>query len=153
VSEMASPQYLPPGLPAPLDEEGVNAPYWQGLTQGVLRVQRCSHCSTWQFGGEWLCHHCHRFDPAWVEVAPQGLIYSWERVWHPVHPALKTHGPYLAVLVELPQTGGLRMLGNLLGDPLQALHIGTPVVGVFEHHAALGEGPAYSLLQWRLLGP
>ena len=94
--------YLPDGLPAPLDEEGVNAPYWNGLRDGVLRVQRCGPCGTWQFGGEWLCHHCHAWDPAWVEVLPRGRIYSWERVWHPVHPALKDHGPYLAVVVELP---------------------------------------------------
>ncbi|MBL8347595.1 MAG: OB-fold domain-containing protein [Rubrivivax sp.] len=139
--------YLPAGLPAPLDEERVNAPYWQGLTQGVLRVQRCAACGTWQFGGEWLCHHCHAFDPPWVEVAPRGRIFSWERVWHPVHPALKERGPYLAVLVELPEAGGLRMLGNLLGDAMQEVTIGAEVEGVFEHHAA-AEVP-YSLLQWR----
>src|SRR5690606_42027377 len=65
------------------------APYWSGLREGVLRVQRCSHCQAWQFGPEWICHACLRFDPAWAEVEPVGRIYSWERVWHPVHPALK----------------------------------------------------------------
>ncbi len=139
--------YLPAGLPAPLDEEGVNAPYWQGLAQGALRVQRCGACGTWQFGGEWLCHHCHAFDPAWVEVAPRGRIFSWERVWHPVHPALKERGPYLVVLVELPEAGGLRMLGNLLGDAMQEVPIGAEVEGVFEHHPC-ADVP-YSLLQWR----
>lgn len=139
--------YLPPGLPAPLDEEGVNAPYWQGLAQGVLRVQRCAACGTWQFGGEWLCHHCHAFDPAWVEVEPKGRIFSWERVWHPVHPALKERGPYLVVLVELPHAGHVRMLGNLLGDAMQAVPVGAEVAGVFEHHR--DHDPPYSLLQWR----
>jgi len=144
------PTYLPSGLPAPLDEEGVAAPFWQGLQQGVLRVQRCASCATWQFGGEWLCHACHAFDPAWVEVAPEGRLYSWERVWHPVHPALQACGPYLAVLVELPHAGGLRMLGNLLGDPMQTLQIGAELQGVFEPHPAGLDQPAYSLLQWRL---
>jgi uncharacterized protein len=144
----AATTYLPAGLPAPLDEEGVAAPYWNGLREGVLRVQRCSACATWQFGGEWLCHHCHAWDPAWVPVSPHGLIYSWERVWHPVHPALQSHGPYLAVLVELPHAGGLRMLGNLLGDPMQQVRIGAEVEGVFEHHTEAA--PAYSLLQWRV---
>ena len=144
----AATTYLPAGLPAPLDEEGVAAPYWNGLREGVLRVQRCSTCGTWQFGGEWLCHHCHACDPVWVPVAPHGLIYSWERVWHPVHPALQGHGPYLAVLVELPHAGGLRMLGNLLGDPMQQVRIGAEVQGVFEHHPEAD--PAYSLLQWRV---
>ena len=142
--------YLPTGLPAPLDDEGVAAPYWTGLRDGVLRVQRCACCGTWQFGGEWLCHHCHAWDPAWTEVAPEGRIYSWERVWHPVHPALKDHGPYLAVVVALPHAGGLRMLGNLLGDPLQPVTIGAAVAGVFEPHAGDAAVPAYGLLQWRL---
>ena len=141
--------YLPPGLPVPVSEpDGVSAPYWNGLRAGVLRVQRCAHCGAWQFGPEWICHACLRFDPAWVEIAPAGRIYSWERVWHPVHPALKEHGPYLAVLVELPQAGNVRLVGNLLGDPMQEVRIGAAVEGVFENHP--DAAPPYSLLQWRL---
>ena len=70
----------------------------------------------------------------WARVDSHGTIYSWERVWHPVHPALKAHGPYLVVLVELPHADGIRMLGNLLGDPRQAVTIGAPVEAVFEPH-------------------
>ena len=145
----AFPPYLPAGLPIPVPEsDGLAAPYWQGLREGRLCVQRCTHCGTWQFAPEWLCHHCHQFDPAWVEVEAVGRIYSWERVWHPAHPALKDHGPYLAVLVELPQAGGVRMVGNLLGDPLQTVAIGAEVKGVFEHHPQASV--PYSLLQWCL---
>lgn len=85
-------------------------------------MQRCAHCQAWQFGPEWICHACLQFDPAWVEVFV-GLIFSWERIWHPAHPALKDHGAYLAVVVELPHAGRVRMVGNLLGDPLQQVHI------------------------------
>lgn len=140
--------YLPEGLPTPVPEnDSLSAPYWSGLRDGRLMVQRCRHCHTWQFGPEWICHHCHAFDPDWQEVEPQGLIYSWERVWHPAHHVLKGHGPYLAVLVELPQAGHIRMIGNLLGDPMQNVVIGAEVRGVFEHHP--DEKPAYSLLQWQ----
>ena len=80
-------------------------------------------------------------------MAPLGLIHSWERVWHPSHTSLKHHGPYLVVLVELPQAGSVRLLGNLLGDPLREVRIGDPVHGVFEHH----ERPfLYTLLQWQI---
>lgn len=140
--------YLPPGLPTPVSEpDGLSEPYWAGLREGRLCVQRCAHCGTWQFGPEWLCHHCHAFDPAWQEVEPVGRIYSWERVWHPAHEALKGHGPYLAVLVELPHAGHVRMVGNLLGDPMQDVVIGAEVTGVFEHHPQ--HNPPFSLLQWR----
>lgn len=141
--------YLPSGLPIPVAEpDGLSAPYWNGLRDGRLRVQRCAGCATWQFGPEWLCHRCHRMDPDWVDVAPRGLIYSWERVWHPSHLSLKGHGPYLVVLVELVDAGGVRMVGNLLGDPMQEVTIGTPVEGRFEHHPDAGS--PYSLLQWQV---
>jgi uncharacterized OB-fold protein len=140
--------YLPPGLPIPVPEpDGVSAPYWNGLREGVLRVQRCAHCQAWQFGPEWICHACLQFDPAWVEVEPSGLIFSWERIWHPAHPALKDHGAYLAVVVGLPHAGRVRMVGNLLGDPLQEVRIGAEVQGVFEHHPEASQ--PYTLLQWR----
>lgn len=142
-------RYLPPGLPAPVSEpDGLSAPYREGLRDGRLRVQRCGGCGSWQFGPEWLCHRCHRFDPEWVEVEPRGTIYSWERVWHPAHPCLKGFGPYLVVLVELPHAGDVRMVGNLLGDPLQQVEIGARVVGEFELH--LEPPTPFGLLQWRL---
>jgi uncharacterized OB-fold protein len=148
MSNDANARYLPAGLPIPVAEpDGLSAPYWEGLRRGKLLVQRCGRCNSWQFGPEWLCHRCHAFDPAWTEVEPRGRIFSWERVWHPSHAALKGHGPYIAVLVELPWAGGIRMVGNLLGDPAQAVTIGAEVEGVFEHH--LESNPPYSLLQWR----
>lgn len=142
--------YLPADLPAPVPEaDGLSAPYWQGLREQQLRVQRCSDCGTWQFGPEWLCHHCHSFQLSWQGVEPCGTIYSWERVWHPAHPSLKGHTPYLVVLVELPHAGKVRMLGNLLGDPLQDVRIGDEVVGVFESHDEAVV--PYTLLQWQLV--
>lgn len=140
--------YLPAGLPAPVSEpDGLSAPYWAGLREEKLLVQRCASCGTWQFGPEWICHNCHAFDPPWAQVAAVGRIYSWERVWHPAHPALKDRGPYLVVLVELPQAGNVRMVGNLLGDPAQEVRIGAEVEGVYEHRP--DASPPCSLLQWR----
>lgn len=140
--------YLPAGLPAPVTEaDKLDQPYWEGTRKGKLLVQRCGKCQTWQWGPEWLCHECHSFDTRWVEVEQTGRIYSWTRCWHPVHPALKTHGPYIAVVVELPHAGNVRMLGNLLGDPQQKVEIGAPVTAVFEPHD--DAKVPYTLVHWR----
>ena len=148
MNKTTSPSYLPLGLPIPVAEpDGLSAPYWTGLRHNRLLVQRCSHCQTWQFGPEWLCHRCHAFDPEWTEIVPRGRIFSWERVWHPSHTSLRNHGPYIAVLIELQHADGVRMAGNLLGDPMQEVVIGTDVEGVFEHHP--DSDPPYSLLHWR----
>ncbi len=138
---------LPPGLPSPRPEpDGLSAPYWTGLRTEKLMVQRCGSCDTAQFGPEWICHNCHSFDLGWTEIAPTGRIYSWERVWHPVHPALRGATPYLIVLVE--HEAGIRLLGNLLGPAEQPVVIGAPVVGVFEHRT--DAEPPFSLLHWRM---
>ena len=83
----------------------------------------------------------------WEEVKGQGRIFSWTRMWHPVHPALKGRGAYVTVLVELPHAGNIRMIGNLLGDPMQKVEIGTMVEAVFEHHET--SDPPFSLLHWK----
>ncbi len=141
--------YLATGLPAPAPaRDGLDAPFWAGLQDERLMLQRCEGCKRFQWGPEWICHRCHSFDLSFTEAAAEGRIYSYERVWHPVHPALKEQGPYIVVLVELPHADNVRLVGNLLGDPRQAVRIGAPVKAVFEHHT--DAQPAYTLLQWQL---
>ncbi len=141
--------YLNTGLPAPIPAgDGLDKPFWEGLQKELLLLQRCSVCTGWQWGPEWSCHRCHSFELRYEEVSPVGVIFSYERVWHPVHPALKEQGPYLIVLVVLPQAGEVRMVGNLLGDPRQEVPIGAEVRGVFEHHN--DTEPAFTLLHWEL---
>lgn len=140
--------YLNPGLPRPAaSPDGLDAPYWEGLAGDELRLQKCQGCGRFQWGPEWICHRCRGDKLDYERVEARGLIYSFERVWHPVHPALREQGPYLVVLVEIPHADHVRLVGNLLGDPLQPVEIGAKVEGVFEHHIDLE--PAYALLHWK----
>jgi uncharacterized OB-fold protein len=144
--------YLPEGLPRPAPyPDGLAAEYWVAARRHELLVQRCNACRGWQWGPEVICHQCLSDDLGYEPVAPQGTIYSWERNWYPVHPALQRGVPYIVVLVELPHAGNIRMVGNLLGDPEQEVVIGAPVNAVFEDH---GEGErGYTLVQWRVAAP
>jgi uncharacterized OB-fold protein len=83
----------------------------------------------------------------WEAVAPSGVLYAWERVWHPTHPALVDAVPYRVALVELPEAGGVRVIGTLVGDPLAEPVIGAAVEAVFEDHDDTDE--PYTLVQWR----
>lgn len=142
--------YLNTGLPVPVPaRDGLDAPYWEGTRRHELWVQKCDDCGTHQWGPEWMCHACRSFEVGWTEVDATGVIYSWERPHHPVHPALAEQGPYLVVLVELPHADGLRMVGNLMGDPMQDVPIGATVTAVFEDH---DDDPAHTLVQWELAG-
>jgi uncharacterized OB-fold protein len=139
--------YLRAGLPKPKPSaDGLDAPFWEGLREERLLLQRCNGCERWQWGPEFVCHRCHSFDLRYEETTAEGVLYSHERVWHPVHPALADQGPYIVALVELPHADNVRIIGNLLGDPHQPLEIGSPVHAFFEHHND-DESP-HTLLQW-----
>jgi uncharacterized OB-fold protein len=143
--------YLPANMPSPVPSpDGLDAPYWEGTRRTELLVQKCGACGNWQWGPEWLCHHCQSFDLVWQEVEGKGVIYSWERPWHPVHQALKGRGAYTVVLVELPGAGNVRMIGNLLGPDDQIVEIGAAVEAVFEAHD--DADVPYTLVQWQLTG-
>jgi uncharacterized OB-fold protein len=140
---------LPPGLPAPLPaRDGVDRTYWEGALAHELRIQRCADCQVFRWGPEWICHACRSLATEWVAVEPIGRVYGWERVWHPVHPALASAVPYVVVLVELPHAGGVRMIGNLVGDPRQPVRTGARVRAVFEDHRETD--PPYTLVQWKI---
>jgi|TARA_Y100000310_G_scaffold59103_1_gene54450 uncharacterized OB-fold protein len=141
--------YLNQGLPKPVaSPDGLDGPFWEAAQQGILKLQKCRGCNKFQWGPEWICHRCHSFDLGFEEVEATGTIYSYERVWHPVHPALKDQGAYLVVLVELPHADQVRMVGNLVGDAEQHVVIGSEVQAVFEHHP--DDDPSHTLVNWAL---
>jgi uncharacterized OB-fold protein len=143
-NNVSTESYLPEGMPLPGPmPDGLDAPFWEGTRNHTLLVQRCNACRTFQFGPEWICHQCRSSDLAWAQCSGRGKIYAFERVWHPVHKALRDKGPYLIVLVELPDAGNVRMVGNLLGDPQQDVKIGDEVDVVWEDHGEV------TLVQWR----
>ena len=147
MSEDSVRTYLPSGMPAPAaSHDGLDREFYEAARRHELVVQCCEKCGTFQFPAEWICHRCHAQEPGWRRVSGRGKIYSWERVWHPAHPALKTACPYLVVVVELADAENVRMVGNLLGDPTQDVQFDAEVEAVFEDHP---EG--HTLVQWRLV--
>src|SRR3954452_24136005 len=104
--------YLPSGLsvPKPLPD-GLDQEAFDSLRMHELAVRRCSHCGTWQWPPEGICHACRGFDLGWQKVQPTGYIFSWTRVWHPVRAVLRPAVPYLVVLVEVPAAGNVRLIG------------------------------------------
>ena len=119
--------HLPTGLPAPVTEtDELDAPYWAGTREGKLRVQRCARLQHLAVGPGVAVPQLPLLRHALGEVEGRGKSGPGSARWHPVHPALKGHGPYIVVLVELPDAGNIRMLGNLLGDPEQPVRIGAP---------------------------
>ena len=140
--------YLPAGLPIPEPmRDGLDATFWEGLRDHRLVVQRCAACGVRWFPPEWLCPKCRSLDFAWDEMGATGRIFTWTRVWHPTHPALTDTCPYVAVVVELDDDRRIRLVGNLVADPLAEVVIGAPVEAVFE------DAENVTLVQWRTKDP
>ncbi|MFD4196824.1 Zn-ribbon domain-containing OB-fold protein [Amycolatopsis thermoflava] len=106
----------------------VDAPYWSGLAEGELRIQRCTSCRKWTWPADWRCPGCGSYDLGWEAVEAVGTVFSRIRTHYPFVPAYADLVPYDNVLVELPQAGGARLIGLLTGG---GARIGDRVRGTF----------------------
>jgi uncharacterized OB-fold protein len=132
------------GVPLPLPDE-VSRPFWEGCKRRELRMQRCAACQRMRFTPRVLCPHCHSAESEWVPVSGRGTIYSRVVCHPPVLPAFAPRVPYAVVLVELDEDPGLRLVGNVLGSPAEAVRIGQRVEVTFEDVS-----DEIALPQWRL---
>src|SRR4051812_26049189 len=91
-----------PSLPRPAITPE-NAPFWEGLEQGELRLQRCADCGRFRHYPRPMCPACHSLAREWTPVSGRGTIYSYTRVEHQAHPAMAGRLPYTILLVELEE--------------------------------------------------
>jgi uncharacterized protein len=141
---MNDPYLLPENaFPVRSEPGDLDAPFWAGTREHEIRIQRCTACRRFQWGPDVICHHCHSFDLEFAAVPPSGVIHSWQRSWHPSHPALVGRLPYVTLVVESTGAPGILLIGNLVGDQRAEVPIGQRVEAVFEDHAD------YTLVHWK----
>jgi len=95
------------------DVTDLNAPYWEGLAVGELRIQQCNACDARQHPSESFCYNCGSQDITWHPVNGNGEIYSFIKVHQLYHAAFKDHLPYIVVIIQLNE--GPRILGAMFG--------------------------------------
>jgi len=78
------------------------------LRAGVLRLPRCTACTTWNWYPLSACKACGGLDFAWTEVERHATLHSWTRV-HRRFTARAIATPYLVGLVELVQAPAVRI--------------------------------------------
>lgn len=88
-------------------------PFWDGMNQGKLMVQRCPDSGEYLFPPTTFCPGSLQ-PPEWTEVRGRGRVFSWIVVRHPVpRDVFADKVPYVVALVELDE--GCRMTGNIIG--------------------------------------
>lgn len=117
----------PPPRPEPSIE---SQPYWDGLREHRLLVQRCSECGTLRHYPRPMCPSCYslRFD--WSELSGRGQILSWTVNHHPFHPGFKQQVPYVTVTVDMAE--GVRMQAPLRNAAAEDVRAGQAVTLGFE---------------------
>jgi len=111
-------------FPAPPVDE-LTRPFWDGLTAGELRFQRCRQC-----GNAWLpqreeCPRCWNDQWAFEASSGRGTLVSWVVYHKAYHPYFEDKIPYNVSVVELEE--GPRLLTNVVTDDQGTLHIGQHV--------------------------
>ena len=108
---------LPPELIG-LTPNAWTEPFWRATSEHRLVVPRCTACGTYRFPPTPFCFACRAQDVEWVEQSGDGAIYSFTVIRHPVIPNVADALPLVAAVVELPDTGGCRLVGNVVDvDP------------------------------------
>ena len=120
-----------------------SAPFWRGLREGALRVQRCRACGALRWPPRAVCNRCYAFDSEWIALSGRGRIVSWVRTHQAFAPAWRDEVPYDVVRVALDEQEDLQLLGRLEGAPPAA---GLPVRARF-----VRVDDAVTLLHWEAL--
>ncbi len=119
--------YFPEGMPLPNVTEPDSAEFWAAAKRHELVVQRCTDCGTYRHTPLPICHACRSFSFEWAKLSGKGVVFTYTIIHNPVHSALKDRCPFNVVVVELPDAGNVRMVGNLIDCPDDQIKVGMPV--------------------------
>lgn len=112
-----------------LRQDSDSRPYWEGLAQGELRIQRCNACSKAVFYPRSICPYCHADSLSWIVASGKGTIYSYT-VAHQAFGPFAEDVPFVVAIVELEE--GARMMSRIVDAPRERVTVGAAVSVTFE---------------------
>lgn len=105
--------------------------FWDGLREGVLRIQRCASCGRLRHPPRPMCPSCNSLDWDTIDSTGQGTLHSFVMPLHPQFPFLDY--PYIVALVDLAE--GVRLVSNLVDIAPADARIDMPVEVCFAEFA------------------
>jgi hypothetical protein len=119
-------QYQKP-LPEP---SAISAPFWKGLREGELRLQRCQQCERHVFYPRSVCPHCLSDRLGWTRASGRGRVYSYTIVRRAMNPAFAAEVPYVFAIVELDE--GPRVTTNIVNCRSDEVRVDMPVKAAYD---------------------
>ncbi|WP_349666507.1 thiolase C-terminal domain-containing protein [Actinomadura xylanilytica] len=90
--------------------------WWDGLTAGELRIQRCTDCTTLRHPPEPGCASCGSLSSDWIVATGAGTVHSHVLVHEPRFEAFP--GPYTVALIDLDE--GVRLVAGVEGGDVSS---------------------------------
>jgi uncharacterized OB-fold protein len=128
-----SERFFPDGMPQPLADT-TTLPWWQAAAEHRLVVQRCTACGHTRLPPAPVCPECRSGDADWKQVPGRGEVYTYTIVHRPI--AAGQPLPTVIAVVSLEDSGGVRIISNLVGVSPGDVAIGLPVELVWEDMSA-----------------
>lgn len=91
-------------------------PYWQGVCEGRVMIQRCAACGEHQFPPRPFCLACDAEAPTWVAASAKGRVYSTITSHLPPEPG---RAVALVTLEEGPRLLAVANPSLAIGDPIR----------------------------------
>ncbi len=112
----------------------LSQPFWDGLAEGVLRLQKCAACASYVFYPRPYCPRCLSEALTWTPVSGHGHVYTYTVVRRAMHPAFQPDVPYVFAIVELEE--GPRLTTNVVGCAPEDVRVEMPVKALYDKTAA-----------------
>jgi uncharacterized OB-fold protein len=106
-------------------------PFFDGLSQGELRLQRCRSCHSHQFPPRRFCVHCGGTDFSWPRSPGHGVVYSFTVCHRSASEETALRSPFVVGLVDLAEQ--VRMLAPILDIDPEHARIGMNVKAAIEN--------------------
>ncbi len=107
-------------------------PFWDAAARKTLTAPKCRSCGAFRMPPTPFCPECLSQEIDWPELSGKGAIYSYSIVARAIMPGMEDCLPYVPALVELPDAGGVRLITNIVGVPVDRVRIGANVRVVWE---------------------
>ncbi len=108
----------------------VSQPFWDGLNEHKVRLQRCNPCGAWIHYPRSRCPTCLSADLSWHQVSGDGVVYTFTITEQPTAPHFADEVPQKLAVVELAE--GVRLTTTLTNVPPADIRVGLAVRPVFD---------------------
>ena len=118
-----------------------DAPMWESVAAGTMRLQRCTACGRWRYPPGASCPNCLSTEASWEPLSGRGRLLSWttfHRQYLTAYPP-----PATCVAVELEE--GPILISNVDSAETANLQIDLPVELIYGTHP-----DGYALPRFRL---